>query len=425
MTFSHFVNLNCYTKLCSLCFVVITSVLSSASVHAHTSADSLRIWQQNMRTTLDTMLSDKIFDTSQVGLVVYDLTDDSVLYDHCGRQLLLPASVEKVITTAAALTQLGVDYQFTTRLYYKGNVVDSILHGDIYIRGGFDPLFSWEDMTAFMQTFHEHGIKQIDGGIYADLSFKDRLKWGESWCWDDEERTLTPLPYGGSDSFMPQFFLSLDQDSIAHPAEYAEITTPLDSVHLLCERTHTMDQVIVPMLKRSNNFYAEAVFYQLGAVTGKPFASSRLSAAKVEEFIQNIGMNPDNYYISDGSGLSRWNFTTAELVIRVLHYVWHQPEIYKHLHPALPVAGMDGTLENRMCGTTAEGVVSAKTGTLFGVSTLAGYAPSFGGHTLCFAILNQGIKNRQVAHNFQNKVCEVLTQSFSTPQQTSQEYETY
>lgn len=400
-------------SLIILMFSSVASVAQTAS--ALTATDSLRIWQQNMRTALDTMLLDAIFDRSQVGLLIYDLTDDSVLYDHGSRQLLRPASVEKVITTVTGLTQLGCDYNFTTRLFMKGEVSDSVLHGDIYIRGGFDPLFSWEDMDAFVKSFRQHGIKQIDGNIYADVSFKDTLKWGDGWCWDDEERTLTPLPYGGRDAFIPQFFMAMDEDSIQHPIEYAETIMPQDSLTLLCERIHTMDQVIVPMLKHSNNFYAEALYYQLGASTQRPYASSRQSATKVEEFIRSIGMNPNDYYVADGSGLSRRNFTTAELVVRVLRHVWHSPEIYKHLKPALPIAGVDGTLESRMRGTTAEGVVTAKTGTLFGVSTLAGYAPSFGGHTIAFAILNHGIRNGRDAHTFQNKVCEVLTQAFMLP----------
>lgn len=410
MFISPFISHKISTLLCTLTIV-------SVSLHAQSAVDSLRIWQQNMRTALDTMLTDELFDRSQVGLLVYDLNDDSVLYDHGSRQLLRPASVEKVITTSTALTQLGTDYVFTTRLYMTGNVTDSILHGNIYIRGGFDPLFNWDDMSAFIKAFHDNGIKQIDGNIFADISFKDKLQWGDGWCWDDEERILTPLPYGGRDTFIPQFFMAMDQDSIKHPMEYSEIVTPLDSAQLLCERSHTMDQVIVPMLKQSNNFYAEAVYYQLGASKEHPFAASRRSAAKVEAFIQSIGMNPNDYYVSDGSGLSRRNFTTAELIVCVLRHVWQNPDIYKHLKPALPIAGVDGTLESRMRGTTAEGVISAKTGTLFGVSTLAGYAPSFGGHTLCFAILNHGVRNGKDAHRFQDRVCEVLTQAFFMPQQ--------
>lgn len=404
-------------KTLTIAYSLFITLTLSVSAPAQTSVDSLLIWQQNMRAALDTMFQDELFERSQVGFLVYDLTDDSVIYNHGGRQLLRPASVEKVITSTVALSLLGEDYLFRTRLYYKGEVTDSILHGDIYIRGGFDPLFSWEDMSAFIQAFHELGIKQIDGNIYADLSFKDNLKWGDGWCWDDEQRTLTPLPYGGSDSFIPQFFIALDQDSIAHPMEYAEITTPLDSVKLLCERTHTMDQVLVPMLKNSNNFYAEALFYQLGASPEHPYAATRRSATKVEEFIQSIGLHPNDYYVSDGSGLSRRNFATAELVVRVLHYIWQHPEIYKHIQPALPIAGVDGTLESRMRGTTAEGVVTAKTGSLQGVSTLAGFAPSFGGHTLCFAILNSGVLKKKDAHLFQNRVCEVLTQEFFMPQE--------
>lgn len=74
----------------------------------------------------------------------------------------------------------------------------------------------------------------------------------------------------------------------------------------------------------------------------------------------------------------------------------------------LPVAGVDGTLEKRLCGTEAEGRIRAKTGTVTGVSTLAGYALRPDGRTLTFAIMCQGVRSSNEGKAFQDRICRVL-----------------
>ena len=78
------------------------------------------------------------------------------------------------------------------------------------------------------------------------------------------------------------------------------------------------------------------------------------------------------------------------------------------LLPTLPIAGVDGTLEKRMKTGICRGNVHAKTGTVRGVSTLGGYCQASNGHTLCFAILNQGIVNASDGRGFQDRVCEAI-----------------
>jgi D-alanyl-D-alanine carboxypeptidase/D-alanyl-D-alanine-endopeptidase (penicillin-binding protein 4) len=72
------------------------------------------------------------------------------------------------------------------------------------------------------------------------------------------------------------------------------------------------------------------------------------------------------------------------------------------------MAGNDGTLEKRMRKTVAAGNVRAKTGTLTGIISLAGYCTAANGHPLAFAIINQGVLKGKDARDFQDKVCEVL-----------------
>ena len=373
-------------------------------------------WPQNMQHALDQAIAfDEMLTYSQLGFLVYDITADSIVYDRGRLQLLRPASVQKLLTTVTALTELGGSFQFQTRMYASGEVSDSVLHGDLYMKGGFDPTFDAYDMEAFIDTLALMGIKEIDGQVYSDMSLKDTLKWGEGWCWDDDERLLRPLLYNGKDIFMKRFYERLDDSGILHPQTYTEKIVPMDSVRQLSVRVHTVDQILMPLLKNSNNLYAEALFYQLGVKDGPPYPSARVSAGKVEQLLRSIGLKPDDYNVADGSGLSLYNYVTAEEIVTLLRYAYSKEEIFEHLFPALPIAGEDGTLERRMWQTSAEGNVHAKTGTLRSVSTLAGYATAANGHQLCFCILNHGIRTHATARAFQDRLCEIMTRPYSQP----------
>ena len=367
-------------------------------------------WPESMTAGIDKLLEGDMFTRSQVAVVVYNLDADSVMYDYKGRQLMRPASVMKLFTACTALNNLGGDHLFKTSLYYKGNIVDSTLHGDIYIKGGFDPMFGYDDMYSFVESIKSHGIHKIDGNIYTDVSFKDTLKWGEGWCWDDKETKLTPLLYDGRDVFVEKFMQLLSLDSICHPNVCLHGRADGDSIILLDMRSHSIDQMLTHTMKKSDNLYAESLFYQLGASDNAPYASTKRSADKVYGFIKKLGFDPSEYTVADGSGLSLYNYVTPQLVIGLLKFAWNNKNIFNHLYPTLPVAGLDGTLRNRMRYTPAEYMIHAKTGTLRRVSTLAGYTKSANGTNLAFCIFNQGIATAAEGKNFQDKVCNLMVE---------------
>ena len=126
------------------------------------------------------------------------------------------------------------------------------------------------------------------------------------------------------------------------------------------------------------------------------------------QLIARLGLGHHAYRIADGSGLSLYNYVSAELLCMLLRHAWHTPAIIEALLPTLPIAGVDGTLEKRMRGTAAEGNVLAKTGTVSGISSLAGYCTAANGHQLCFAIINQGVMRNALGRDFQDKVCVAL-----------------
>jgi len=363
-------------------------------------------WPQNVQARLDAILKSRQFQTTQIALQVYDLTADSVIYQYNERQQMRPASTMKMINAVTSLDRLGGSYQFKTRLYYTGKVDSCVLRGNLYCKGGMDPAFNVDDLNAFVESVKKLGVDTIRGNIYADLSMKDTDRWGEGWCWDDDNPSLSPLLVGKKDRFMSRFVKELRDAHIVFIGDTLRATTPAGATEL-CARFHTMDQILMRMMKNSDNLYAESMFYQLAAL-GNRKATAKTGREHVNRLIQKLGLNPGNYYIADGSGLSLYNYVSAELEVAFLRYAYRNNNIYTPLLTSMPIAGVDGTLENRMRTGFARGNVKAKTGTVTGVSALAGYLTAANGHRLCFSIINQGQRKATTVRPYQDRICEAL-----------------
>lgn len=384
----------------------------SVAVADTTAADTLEAggepaWPRNVKARIDRLLESELFGRSQVGLMVYDLTADSAIYRHNERQLMRPASTMKVVTAIAAIDRLGGSYQFRTSLSYTGTVEDGVLRGDIYLVGGFDPRFNSDDMSSFVDGIRRMGVDTIRGRIVADKTMKDADRLGEGWCWDDDNPVLSPLLISRRDVFLARFVRKLRDEGVVVEADTVAGRQP-GGAYEIGARTHTLDQVLMPMMKESDNLCAEAMFYQLGASTGAHPATARHARTVVRRLIEKVGLSPSDYRIADGSGLSLYNYVTPELEVRLLRYAYQNTNIYMHLLPSLPVAGEDGTLRKRMRGTFASGNVKAKTGSVTAISSLAGYCTAPNGHVLCFAIINQGVRRGSEGRAFQDRVCTAL-----------------
>ena len=366
-------------------------------------------WPKSVVAGIDNLLKSDMFETSQVGMMVYDLDADSAIYCHNERQLMRPASTMKLLTAITAIDKLGGSYQFKTDLCYTGEVTDGTLSGNIYCVGGFDPRFNIDDMRAFVESIRKMGVDTIRGTIYADKSMKDEAQYGEGWCWDDDNPILSPLLVGRKDVFIDRFVQELREAGIVVDAFTGQGRKP-DDAFCICRRFHTIDQVLMRMLKESDNLYAESMFYQIGAASGNQPATAHSARNVMNRLIEKVGLDPKRYNIADGSGLSLYNYVTAELEVRMLRYAFKNNNIYLHLHPSLPQAGTDGTLRKRMTSPFTQGNVYAKTGTLSGISSLAGYCTAANGHRLAFAIINQGLLHGRNGRSFQDRVCTILCQ---------------
>lgn len=369
--------------------------------------DNTLPWPINLQNRINRLISNKMFETSQLGLMIYDLTADSVLYRHNERQMLRPASTMKMFTAVAAIDRLGGSYQFRTSLYYTGSINNKTLQGDVYCVGGFDPRFNSDDMNAFIESIQRMGIDTIRGRIVADMSMKDDNMLGEGWCWDDDNPILSPLIYQRKNGFIEKFVSELKEQGIVVDA-YTTVGALPNGAYAVCTRFHTIDQILMKMMKESDNLYAEAMFYQLAASTGVRPATAKHAATLMKRLIGKLGLANNSYKIADGCGLSLYNYLSAELEVNLLRYAYINNNIFVHLYPSLPIAGQDGTLRNRMRSTHASGNVHAKTGSVTGISTLAGYCTAPNGHILCFAIMNQGIMHSRNARVFQDRICDAM-----------------
>lgn len=369
-------------------------------------------WHQEVRDRLDVVMQDSLLEKVQLGMMVWDLTDDSLFYEYHPRYLMRTASTMKALTAIAALDCLGGDYQFSTSLYYKGEISNGVLIGNLICVGGMDPLFDDSDMKAFASSMAQKGIKTVKGRIVCDNSMRDDEKWGEGWCWDDRNPTLTPLLIGGKPGFGDQLLKTLRKSKITTDGVRIVSGGLPEDARLLCMRTHSINQVLEQMMKESDNLYAECLYYQIAAYESNKKAKAKHAQAVEKRLINKIGLKSDDYRLADGSGLSLYNYLSPECETMLMRYAYQQPDIYTHLLPSLPIAGVDGTLKKRMIGTTAEGNVKAKTGTVTGVSTLTGYLTASNGHLICFAIMTQGVRRSAEGRLLQDRICVALT----TPQ---------
>lgn len=360
-----------------------------------------------LRERVRRLMENEIFDRTQVGAYIFDLTADTLIYAYGERQCLRPASNEKLITAITALCKLGGSYLYRTSLLATGLPADSVFSGRIFIRAGYDPLFDEEDIKAFADSLVANGIRNITSPIILDLTIKDNNRLGWGWCWDDDTVPLTPLLFRNKDDFVTQLRHAVSMAGIDWDGAITYAETP-NTAQTLCNRTHTIDQILLPMMKESDNSMAESLFYQIAAQSGQRGAGRKQAVRIINTLIKEIGLNPDHYQIADGSGLSLYNYLTPELLGKMLRMAWRNDSIYRHLLPSLPIAGHDGTLRKRMKGSAADGNVQAKTGTVEGVSTLSGYLTAANGNRICFSIMNQGIRHTSTGRNFQDSLCKAL-----------------
>ena len=203
----------------------------------------------------------------------------------------------------------------------------------------------------------------------------------------------------------------IEANSIKFFGRLDTLTLPSYS-KLIYEKKRSFGEVIVNLNKESDNLSAEMTLRALSFERYDKPASAEKGVQVIDSLIDKTGLNPKNYKIVDGSGVSHYNLVSPELLVELLKYMYfNSHENYNILKESFPIAGIDGSLENRMRKTKAFGNVHAKTGTLSGVSTFSGYLKTANNHDLAFSIFVQNyIGSSRVARGYQNRICKFLSE---------------
>ena len=231
-----------------------------------------------------------------------------------------------------------------------------------------------------------------------------------------KETTRTLSIYDSKEFFFHTFTQRLKERGIGfNQTAFADCpeNDSLTVVTSLFTLERPIGEVLKQMMKESDNLCAESMFYHMAMNHAQhKRVSDNDGTDAINHFIkEKLGLNPDYYNIVDGSGVSLYNYISPRLLLEYLKYAYYHADIFQPFYEALPIAGVDGTLEHRMKKGKAYRNVHAKTGTVTGVSSLAGYAKAPNGHQLAFSIINQNVMKSRQARAFQDKVCEILCTS--------------
>jgi D-alanyl-D-alanine carboxypeptidase/D-alanyl-D-alanine-endopeptidase (penicillin-binding protein 4) len=321
----------------------------------------------------------------------------------------MPASVTKLLTTTAALSVLGPETRFTTRVVNGGKK-------RIVLVGGGDPFLASKPLRSAYPVHADlrslaartAAALQQQGRTSVQLGYDDSLfsepSFNPAWpahylpehvvsrvtaLWVDEGR-----PAQGSGRVDDPSLYAAQTFAAALAAKGITVVgTPIHGVasggrELASVQSAPLRELVARILEVSDNEGAEVLSHQVGKkVAGSgTFADG---AAAVTQTLQTLGVTAD-FDIHDGSGLSRENLVTPLALVQVLRLAVDpaHPEL-NAVATALPVAGFTGSLTNRFDQPfpDSRGLVRAKTGTLTNVSSLAGIAVDQDGHEMLFALM--------------------------------------
>jgi D-alanyl-D-alanine carboxypeptidase/D-alanyl-D-alanine-endopeptidase (penicillin-binding protein 4) len=352
------------------------------------------------------------------GIYVYDASRGKPVFSVGAATPYTPASTLKLLTTVSALATLGPDHTFATKVVStgKGSIVlvgggDPLLTGKASASDGFPARATLQTLAASTaKALKAQGIASVTLGYDASLFTGPAVNanWEANYVpegiaaptsalWVNEgrlspgmaKRSNTPAQAAAT-----SFQKLLQQYGIKVGATAKAAKAPAGATPLAQVKSPTLGQIVEYVNLHSDNDGAEVLLRHVGIATGN--GGSYAGGVKgLHATLTKLGMDVSKARIYDGSGLTRANKVPLDLLagaVRVAVSKDH-PEL-RHLLTGLPIAGFNGSLRERFttAGTsTGTGLVHAKTGTLTGVHSLAGYARDRSGTLLVFAIASDSV----------------------------------
>jgi D-alanyl-D-alanine carboxypeptidase/D-alanyl-D-alanine-endopeptidase (penicillin-binding protein 4) len=351
----------------------------------------------------------------QSGAEVYDLTARTTAFALRASVMRPPASVEKLYTTIALLSDFDPSTTFETKILGAGQLGPrGVWQGDLYLRGGGDPTLGdgtfnrvWNHgygptAVQLVAQLKARGVSRVTGMVFGDESLFDSARGGPASNYapdvGDFGGQLSGLTYDhGSTSgpLSPPAFavkeLVLIMRAAHIPARAATTTavTPADAQPLAAVSSPPLAILVNLMDVSSDDLFAEMLTKQLGVRFGGGAGTIAAGAKVIASVLSLYGVHPA---IVDGSGLSRGDNTSPGQVVALLRVIW-RTQVGNELVAALPLVGVSGTVQNIGVHTPAQGRCIAKTGTLNDVTNLAGYCTNRARHVLAFALFIDGPPN--------------------------------
>jgi len=390
----------------------------------------------HLRTDLDRIMTDPVYGAARDRscLVVADPGGGTVHYARQASLGLIPASTLKLLTTAAALAQLGPDSRFTTEIRAGAAPADGGV-GDLYLVGGGDPLLSTAEFAsdggylgqprrstsieALADKVVATGVRRV-GRILGDESRYDTQRLVPSW----NPRYIANFDISPLSALVVNKALTSASPpavAVSPPAHAATVLagllrargvtvgetgaarTPSGAPLLTSIDSAPLSEIAAEILQNSDNMAAEMLVKEMGTRPGSPGSTAAGLSAIAERLRQLAGVTPEEMAVVDGSGLDRSDKLTCSVLQRV---VAQSPDA---LAAGLPVAGRNGTLFRRFLGTPAAGKVWAKTGSLEGVAGLSGFVTARGNRNVAFTLLSNDLASASAGVGLQDRVVNVLT----------------
>jgi D-alanyl-D-alanine carboxypeptidase/D-alanyl-D-alanine-endopeptidase (penicillin-binding protein 4) len=338
------------------------------------------------------------------GAYVMDLDSEATLFEEDADVPRVPASVEKLYTTATALLRFGPDASLQTTVL-AGLAPDEtgVLAGDLYLKGGGDPAFDRAAAGRLADALiAETGVAEVDGRVIGDESAFDALRGGPESGYSTSVWVgpLSALSFnqGRTGRRRPQFQASpalfaaqafeqaLKSRGVRVRRRARAGVAPAGAAVIGELPSPPLASLIALTNAPSDNFFAETLLKAVGARFGAG-GSTAAGVRVVRATVRDLGARPR---VVDGSGLSYANRTSPRHVVRLLSAM-DRSDAAAFFAGSLAVAGRTGTLFDRMRRTAARDRCVGKTGTLLTVSALAGYCDTRGGARVAYAFLMNGI----------------------------------
>jgi serine-type D-Ala-D-Ala carboxypeptidase/endopeptidase (penicillin-binding protein 4) len=360
---------------------------------------------------------------AQTGAIAVDLRTGQALFAQNAHLALRPASNEKLPTTYAALTALGPSFRIETDVLGDGSQSGTTWHGNLVLKGYGDPSLNAAELVSLAHQVGAAGIKHVTGRILGDESWFDSRRTGVGWkadfylheCpalsalivdrgWTGRFETGRPALYAA------QLFRSdLQRAGISVAGAAAVGVAPASAMALADVESPPLSALVRHMDVYSDNFYAEMLMKEIGAVQGSA-GSAAAGIAVTRRLLSAAGVPLAGVRMVDGSGLSLVDRWTPGGLATLLRTMWLNPDVEPYLVAALPIAGETGTLEHRMRTGPAHGHVRAKTGTTDNSSALSGFV----GNRYVFSVVENGRPVRATnAEQSQNRFAEELARAAS------------